>query len=39
MTNARKNRGTGNRGAKNRESSFWDAIEAKKKEKEGKKNG
>ena len=38
MTNARKNRGTGNGGAKYRESSFWDAIEAKrKKDKDGKK--
>lgn len=37
MSNARDNRGTGNGGKAYRESSFWDAVEAKKKEKEGKK--
>lgn len=34
MSNARDNRGKAYR-----ESSFWDTVEAKKKEKEGKKNG
>lgn len=34
--NPREGRGSSNGGKKYRESSFWDAIEKKKKEKEGK---
>lgn len=38
MSNARDNRGTGNGGKKYRESSFWDAVEKKKKEEGEKKD-
>ena len=37
MTNPRKNRGTGNGGEAYRKSSFWDAIEDKKKKEQDKK--
>lgn len=37
MSNARKNRGTGNGGEAYRNSSFWDSVEKKKKDSEKEK--
>lgn len=39
MSDAREGRGAGNRGKAYRESSFWDAIEKKKKQQQKDKDG